>query len=86
MTVALCARPGVPTLAPVLPSILEQADVACEVFVIDARAAGFARSTEDPILVAECLRMARAALDRLTGRAGTEDMFDRLFGAFCIGK
>ncbi|MDB5687659.1 MAG: tRNA uridine-5-carboxymethylaminomethyl(34) synthesis GTPase MnmE [Rhizorhabdus sp.] len=43
-------------------------------------------SSADPVLVAEGLRAARIALDALTGRAGTEDMFDRLFGAFCIGK
>lgn len=40
----------------------------------------------DPLLAAEDLRFARAALDRLTGRAGTEDMLDALFGRFCIGK
>jgi tRNA modification GTPase len=40
----------------------------------------------DPILLAERLRLARAALDRLTGRAGVEDMLDALFGRFCIGK
>ena len=41
---------------------------------------------EDPLLVAECLRRARMALDRLMGRASTEDMLDALFGRFCIGK
>jgi tRNA modification GTPase len=30
--------------------------------------------------------MARLALDRVTGRAGVEDMLDALFGRFCIGK
>jgi tRNA modification GTPase len=35
---------------------------------------------------AEHLRRARAALDRLTGRAGVEDMLDALFGTFCVGK
>ncbi len=40
----------------------------------------------DLLLVAEHLRHARGALDRLTGRAGIEDMLDALFGAFCIGK
>lgn len=42
--------------------------------------------TTDPLLVAEANRLARAALDRLTGRAGVEDMLDSLFGTFCIGK
>ena len=40
----------------------------------------------DPVLIAEHLRLARAALDRLTGRTGTEAMLDALFGRFCIGK
>jgi tRNA modification GTPase len=40
----------------------------------------------DPLLLAERLRLARAALDRITGKSGTEDMLDALFGRFCIGK
>jgi tRNA modification GTPase len=40
----------------------------------------------DPLVVAEHLRQARDAFDRLTGRAATEDMLDALFGRFCIGK
>ena len=40
----------------------------------------------DLLLLAEQLRMARLAVDRITGRAGTEAMFDALFGRFCIGK
>ena len=45
-----------------------------------------AAGLDDPLLVAESLRLARVALDRLVGRAGTEDMLDALFGRFCIGK
>ncbi|OCC24001.1 tRNA uridine(34) 5-carboxymethylaminomethyl synthesis GTPase MnmE [Croceicoccus estronivorus] len=41
---------------------------------------------DDPLLLAEQLRLARVALDRLVGRATTEDMLDALFGSFCIGK
>jgi tRNA modification GTPase len=40
----------------------------------------------DPLLMAESLRQARLAFDRLTGAAGTESMLDALFGRFCIGK
>ena len=40
----------------------------------------------DLIIAAEALRSARAALDRVTGKAGVEDMLDALFGRFCIGK
>jgi tRNA modification GTPase len=38
------------------------------------------------VLVAESLRSARSAFDRLTGRAGVEDLLDALFGRFCLGK
>lgn len=44
------------------------------------------REAGDLILLAERLRLASAALDRITGRAGVEDMLDTLFGRFCIGK
>lgn len=40
----------------------------------------------DLLVLAERLRAARVAFDRLIGRATTEDMLDALFGKFCIGK
>lgn len=40
----------------------------------------------DLLIVAEELRRAREEIDRLTGRASTENMLDRLFSGFCIGK
>ena len=40
----------------------------------------------DHVLVAEELRIARAALDRISGRAGVEELLDQLFGRFCLGK
>jgi tRNA modification GTPase len=40
----------------------------------------------DILLVAESLRQARGAFDRLTGRAGVEDVLDALFSRFCLGK
>lgn len=40
----------------------------------------------DLLVMAEELRLARAALDRLLGNAGVEDMLDALFSRFCIGK
>ena len=53
----------------------------------EARAAlETAGTLRDPLLVAEELRLARLAFDRLIGRATTEDMLDTLFGRFCIGK
>jgi tRNA modification GTPase len=40
----------------------------------------------DVILLAERLRQTRGFIDQITGKAGTEDMLDALFGRFCIGK
>lgn len=42
--------------------------------------------TDDFLIVAEHLRVARRALDRLLGRVDVEAMLDALFGRFCIGK
>ncbi|MGH6718588.1 MAG: tRNA uridine-5-carboxymethylaminomethyl(34) synthesis GTPase MnmE [Alphaproteobacteria bacterium] len=39
-----------------------------------------------PELVAEDLRLAAYALGRITGRVDVEDVLDRLFASFCIGK
>jgi tRNA modification GTPase len=40
----------------------------------------------DVELMADDLRVARQAMDRLTGRTGVEDVLDALFGRFCLGK
>lgn len=45
-----------------------------------------AQRAGDIVLLAESLRLARVAFDRLTGRSSTEDMLDALFGRFCLGK
>lgn len=45
-----------------------------------------AASALEVVLVAEDLRLARSAFDRLTGRAGVEDVLDALFSRFCLGK
>jgi tRNA modification GTPase len=45
-----------------------------------------AAQTPDLVIAADHFRSARNALDRLTGRAGVEDMLDALFGRFCLGK
>lgn len=54
-----------------------------------ALAAGALRSAGegyDPLLIAEDLRHALRAFDRITGAADVEAMLDTLFGRFCIGK
>ncbi len=40
----------------------------------------------DVAVVAEAIRAARTAFERLTGRAGIEEVLDSLFGRFCLGK
>ncbi|MGI9501161.1 MAG: tRNA uridine-5-carboxymethylaminomethyl(34) synthesis GTPase MnmE, partial [Geminicoccaceae bacterium] len=37
-------------------------------------------------LIAEDLRIAMQAMGRITGRVGVEDVLDRIFSTFCIGK
>lgn len=51
-----------------------------------ASALADAAALSDIVLIAENLRVARSAFDRLTGRAGVEDVLDALFGRFCLGK
>ena len=51
-----------------------------------ANALAAARDASDLLLVAEDLRLSRAAFDRLTGRAGVEEVLDALFSRFCLGK
>lgn len=45
-----------------------------------------AEAARDLLIASEALRLARGELDRVTGRAGVENMLDALFGSFCIGK
>ena len=51
-----------------------------------AQALAGASKSADPVLAAEELRLARGAFDRLTGRAGVEEVLDALFSRFCLGK
>jgi len=51
-----------------------------------AEALGCASRANELVLVAEHLRLARTSFDRLTGRAGVEDVLDALFSRFCLGK
>jgi len=45
-----------------------------------------ATASTELVLLSENLRLARTAFDRLTGRAGVEDVLDALFSRFCLGK
>lgn len=42
--------------------------------------------SDDWLIMGEHARLARAAIDRLTGKAHTEELLDNIFGRFCIGK
>ncbi|MEQ1769224.1 MAG: tRNA uridine-5-carboxymethylaminomethyl(34) synthesis GTPase MnmE [Devosia sp.] len=56
---------------------LTQAQTALDAFLSDG-------ATDE--IAAEHLRQASLALERLVGRIDTEQVLDRLFAAFCIGK
>ncbi len=73
---AALPRPGEAALNARQHHLLAQAETAL----------GLASTMDDPLLVAENLRLARAAFDSLLGRTTTEHMLDTLFGRFCIGK
>ena len=75
------AQDLLPREGEVAVNVRHRARLAECVAALDEAAAG-----HDPLIVAEALRSARLALDRITGRAGIEDMLDALFGRFCIGK
>ena len=44
------------------------------------------RGSSDLELAAEDVRLAARALERITGRIDPEDVLDRVFASFCIGK
>jgi len=69
-------KPGEGALNRRQRGLIEQARTAVRV----------ASDERNPLLLAESLRQARLAFDRLVGRSGTEDVLDALFGRFCIGK
>ena len=40
----------------------------------------------DPVLAAHQVRMATLALDELVGAVDVEEVLERIFSSFCIGK
>jgi tRNA modification GTPase len=55
-------------------------------FAAAATALGSAAATDDSVLRAEALRHAAQAFGQIAGRVGVEDVLDRIFSRFCIGK
>ena len=75
---AVVARPGEPAL---LSHARHRA-----AFVDAAEALRNAAAIDDLVLRAEDLRRAAHALGRIAGRVDVDDVLDRIFSQFCIGK
>lgn len=75
-------------LAPRIPAISDLALSYREAGLLEEIAifVRAAADAADPLVASEELRAARFGFDRLTGRAGVEDLLDTLFGRFCVGK
>jgi tRNA modification GTPase len=71
-------RPGEPALLSHVRHTAVFGDAA------DALAA--AAASDDPVLRAEGLRLAARAFGRIAGRVDVDDVLDRIFSRFCIGK
>lgn len=96
-SVAVSAVTGV-GLTPLLQHVVDQAQSILpteSAIALNRRQASHIREARDAlglegeddlVLLAEHLRAARTAFDRLTGRAGMEDVLDATFGRFCLGK
>lgn len=69
-----------------LPRPTEAMLNARQALLLEDALAALSDRSDDPLIVAEALRAARSAFDRVTGRAHVEDMLDALFVRFCIGK
>jgi tRNA modification GTPase len=70
-----------PTESPALTRERHRGALAEAAGALDRVTAGLA-----PELVAEELRLAARAMGRITGRVDVEDILDRVFAEFCIGK
>ncbi|MFZ4109420.1 MAG: tRNA uridine-5-carboxymethylaminomethyl(34) synthesis GTPase MnmE [Polymorphobacter sp.] len=57
-----------------------------DAFVDAAAALSYAATTDDFVLRAEGLRHAAHAFGRIAGRVDVDDILDRIFSRFCIGK
>lgn len=72
-------------LRPGEPALLSQARHRAA-FADAASALASAADTRDAVLRAEGLRSAVRAFGRIAGRVDVEDVLDRIFSRFCIGK
>ena len=74
--------------APILPSSEQPGLNAREAILVEQCRDALSRAVglRDPVTIAEELRLARSALDQVTGHAGVDSLLDALFGRFCLGK
>ncbi len=70
---------------PQMPALLSH-ERHRQAFSDAAAALGDAAVTEDAVLRAESLRQAAQCFGRIAGNVGVEDVLDRIFSRFCIGK
>jgi tRNA modification GTPase len=73
------------TLRPGEPALLSHARHRAA-FGEAAASLDAAAATEDAVLRAESLRQATHAFGRIAGRVDVDDILDRIFSRFCIGK
>jgi tRNA modification GTPase len=73
------------TLRPAEPPLLSHARHRAA-FVDAAAALNEAAMTDDSVLRTESLRYAAQAFGRIAGRVDVDDVLDRIFSRFCIGK
>ena len=69
--------------APALTRTRHRLELARSLAALETALAGDPADLE---LRAEDLRLAATALGRMTGRVDVEDILDRIFSTFCIGK
>jgi len=85
--VGLLSRLAAGAVAPAdAPALSRARHVEAVRDALDALARAEARLGETPELAAEDVRLAARALGRITGRVDVEDVLDRIFASFCIGK
>jgi tRNA modification GTPase len=90
---------GVDRLVDVIAELAEERLSSCEPALLtlerhrrafqDARqalASTLASDASEPELIAEDLRRAAAAMDRIVGRIGVEDVLGEIFARLCVGK
>ncbi len=76
---------AVSAIRPTEPPLLTHARHR-DAFIDAAAALSDAAATDDFVLRAEGLRHAAHAFGRIAGRVGVDDVLDRIFSRFCIGK